>query len=398
MKRNLIICLVGLLFGGGTLLSQSGKTINVGIGGGLTRGVNESIDGDRSLGYEFGVVALFHNGLMPGLSPELSFQVASNSTSELGGYSQYKTNYISPDLRLRFYPLPSSSWMPYITAGVGLVMYDNKSFDTLHMSPDAKLNSSALAIPVGAGLTYFMKDDNNNPTNWVFDLGIYSHLSTTDDFNPVRDPVNDAYWDARLSVMYKVYTFEKDSDGDGLSDIDEVTYGSDPNNPDSDGDGLLDGEEVHTYKTNPMKADTDDGGVNDGIEVRLGGNPLDPDDDILSIGAGQKIALREIEFNTGDSTITKKSERILGFALKAFQALNDITFEIAGHTDNVGERDMNMRLSSGRANAVKAWLVARGIAESRMTTRGAGPDEPLVPNTTPENRQRNRRVEFKRTK
>ena len=57
-----------------------------------------------------------------------------------------------------------------------------------------------------------------------------------------------------------------------------------------------------------------------------------------------------------------------------------------------------MRLSSGRANAVKAWLVAKGIAESRMTTRGAGPDEPLVPNTTPENRQRNRRVEFKRTK
>ncbi|MBI3258193.1 MAG: OmpA family protein [Ignavibacteriae bacterium] len=398
MKRNLLICLLGLLFGCGTLLSQSGRSINVGVGGGLTRGVNESIDGERSLGSEFGVMVLFHNGILPGLSPELSFQVASNKTADLGGFSQYQTNYITPDLRLRFYPLPSSAWMPYISAGVGLMIYDNKSFDPLNMSVDATLNSASLAIPIGAGVTYFIKDDNNQPTNWMFDLSIQSHLTSTDDLNPIHDGVNDAYWDARLSVMYRVYTFEKDTDGDGLSDIDEISYGSDVNNPDSDGDGLLDGEEVHNYKTNPVKADTDDGGVNDGIEVRLGANPLDPDDDILSIGAGQKIALRAIEFNTGDSTLTKQSERILGFALKAFQAVNDITFEISGHTDDVGARDMNMSLSSGRANAVKAWLVTHGIAESRMTTRGAGPDEPLVPNSNPENRQRNRRVQFMRTK
>ncbi len=397
MKRTLTVCALVLVLSLGTLLGQSGKTLNIGVGLGLTRGANESLDKDRSIGIGFGFVSLFHNGLGPGLSPEFSFHYAANGTSELGGYSQYKTTYISPDLRLRYYPFPSTGWMPYISAGVGATIFDNTS-TPYNFDLQAKLSGATLAIPVGGGITFFLKDENNVPTNWVFDLGVHSHLSTSDDFNPIYDGVNDAYWQARLAVMYRVLTIAKDSDGDGLSDVDEVTYGSDPTNPDSDNDGLLDGEEVHNYKTNPMLADTDDGGVNDGVEVRMGGNPLDPDDDILSVGPGSKIALRAIEFNTGDSTIIPRSERILGFALKAFQALNDISFEISGHTDDVGARDMNMRLSSGRANAVKAWFVAKGINESRMTTRGAGPDEPLVPNTTPENRQRNRRVQFMRTK
>ncbi|MBS1536142.1 MAG: OmpA family protein [Bacteroidetes bacterium] len=392
MNRFKTIYILIFLISCSTLFSQSGKTLNVGVTLGLTRGINESLDKDRNLGPSFGLIALLNNGLGGGLSPEFSFHYTSNGTSNFNGYSQYKTSYISPDLRLRYYPFPSTSFMPYISGGVGLTMYDVKEIP-FNKTAEAELSGTTLSIPIGLGLTYFVKDDN-----WVFDFSIHSHISTTDNLNPVYDDVNDAYWHGRLGVMYKIKTYEKDSDGDGLSDIDEVTYGTDPNNPDSDGDGLLDGEEVFKYKTNPMLADTDDGGVNDGIEVRLGGNPLDPDDDILSVGVGDKISLRNIEFNTGDSTITKKSERILGFALKAFKVLNDITFEISGHTDNVGDPDMNMRLSIGRANAVKTWLVTKGIDESRMTTRGAGENEPLVPNTTSENKQRNRRVDFKRTK
>lgn len=391
MQRFLTLFCLCLVLCGGNLFAQSGKTLNVGVSVGLTRGINESIDKERSLGASFGVIGLFHNGLGAGLSPEFSFHMASNQTSDLGGFSQYKTSYMSPDLRLRYYPLPSSSLMPYVSAGVGLMMYDVKDAP-FNKDIASTLSSASLVVPVGLGLTYFMKDDN-----WVFDLSAHSHMSS-DNMNPVYDDVPDAYWHARLSIMYKVKTFEKDTDGDGLSDIDEVALGSDPNNPDTDGDGLLDGEEVNKYKTNPLLADTDDGGVNDGEEVRLNGNPLDADDDIMSIAPGKKIALRGIEFATGDSAITKKSERILGFALNALQTSPDIAVEISGHTDNTGDRDMNLRLSSGRANAVKTWLVNKGIAESRLTTRGAGPDEPVVPNTTAENRQRNRRVEFKRMK
>lgn len=66
-----------------------------------------------------------------------------------------------------------------------------------------------------------------------------------------------------------------DADGDGLSDADEATNGTDPNNPDSDGDGVQDGGEVNAG-TDPLDADSDDDGHNDFEELELGTDPLDP--------------------------------------------------------------------------------------------------------------------------
>ena len=69
-----------------------------------------------------------------------------------------------------------------------------------------------------------------------------------------------------------------DSDGDGLPDADEVTHGTDPNNPDTDGDGLSDGDEIK-LGTDPNNPDTDGDGVPDGIEVEVGSDPTDATDD-----------------------------------------------------------------------------------------------------------------------
>lgn len=66
-----------------------------------------------------------------------------------------------------------------------------------------------------------------------------------------------------------------DSDHDGLSDGDEVkTFKTDPLKPDTDGDSLQDGLEVRVYHTDPLKADTDGDGHDDGVEVKNGYNPL----------------------------------------------------------------------------------------------------------------------------
>ena len=74
-----------------------------------------------------------------------------------------------------------------------------------------------------------------------------------------------------------------DSDGDGLNDGDEVSAGSDPLNQDSDGDGLLDGEEAD-LGSDPMSTDSDEDGYPDGAEVEMGSDPADPESGIYEGG------------------------------------------------------------------------------------------------------------------
>ncbi len=70
----------------------------------------------------------------------------------------------------------------------------------------------------------------------------------------------------------------RDSDGDGLDDEDELSFGTDPFNPDTDQDGLSDGFEVWIFGTDPRKIDTDWDGTYDGAEYQLGTDPWDPCD------------------------------------------------------------------------------------------------------------------------
>jgi len=73
----------------------------------------------------------------------------------------------------------------------------------------------------------------------------------------------------------------------------------------------------------------------------------------------------------------------------------NVRVELSAHTDNVGSRSYNLVLSSRRAQAVVDWLVRNGIKKERLDPRGYAFDKPVAPNSTPANRQLNRRVEFK---
>jgi hypothetical protein len=80
-----------------------------------------------------------------------------------------------------------------------------------------------------------------------------------------------------------------DSDGDGLGDAQEAGLGTDPNNPDSDGEGLSDGDEVNIYGTDPLHRNTDRDGINDRIEIQFKGtDPLNPDTDGDGLKDGQE--------------------------------------------------------------------------------------------------------------
>ncbi|MEY4745267.1 MAG: hypothetical protein RL272_1212 [Candidatus Parcubacteria bacterium] len=82
----------------------------------------------------------------------------------------------------------------------------------------------------------------------------------------------------------------KDTDGDGLADVDEIAIGTDPDKPDTDGDGLTDGDEVN-IRTNPLKKDSDDDGLDDHAEIYVWQtNPSNPDTDDDGFSDGTEVA------------------------------------------------------------------------------------------------------------
>ena len=211
------------------------------------------------------------------------------------------------------------------------------------------------------------------------------------------DTDGDALNDADEINKYKTDPLKTDTEGDLLNDGQEVNqYKTDPLKADTDGDGLKDGEEVSSFKTDPLKKDTDGGTVDDGVELKRGTNPLDPADDVVKIGV--PMVLEGITFATNKSDVLPESEKVLMGALKTLQTYPDILVEISGHTDNVGSNSSNQKLSQRRADAVKAWLVSKGIAPDRISAVGYGEESPRVANDTSENKRLNRRIEFKRVK
>lgn len=216
--------------------------------------------------------------------------------------------------------------------------------------------------------------------------------------NPAKaDTDGDGLNDGDEILKHKTDPLKADTDGEGLNDGDEVNkYKTDPIRTDSDSDGLFDGEEVLKYKTNPLKKDSDDGTVDDLTELTRGTNPLDPNDDIVKIGV--PIVLEGVTFETNKADITPESMQVLRGALKTLTTYPEIHVEISGHTDNVGSKKSNTKLSQKRADSVRNWLIERGIDPTRIIAKGYGPDQPIVPNDSPENKRKNRRIEFKRIK
>lgn len=107
-----------------------------------------------------------------------------------------------------------------------------------------------------------------------------------------------------------------------------------------------------------------------------------------------KRAFDNLEFESGKAIIKSGSYASLDTLADLMKKKPEWNLKISGHTDNVGKPAANMKLSENRAKAVKAYLVAKGIDEKRLITEWYGQTRPIKPNTTPEGRQKNRRVEM----
>lgn len=110
------------------------------------------------------------------------------------------------------------------------------------------------------------------------------------------------------------------------------------------------------------------------------------------------VSIYGIYFDTDKSDIKPASTATLDEVANLLKIDRSLKLEISGHTDNTGDKAHNLKLSEDRARAVVAALVAKyGIDAKRLSAKGFGDTKPVAPNTTEENKARNRRVELRKT-
>jgi len=109
---------------------------------------------------------------------------------------------------------------------------------------------------------------------------------------------------------------------------------------------------------------------------------------------GEAIILNNIFFETGSSILKTESMVELNKLHRFMEANVRLKVEVGGHTDNVGDDNSNMKLSSERAKAVVDFLKTKGIDAARMVPKGYGETKPIATNDTEEGRMKNRRTEF----
>ncbi|MCS6824904.1 MAG: OmpA family protein [Cytophagaceae bacterium] len=105
--------------------------------------------------------------------------------------------------------------------------------------------------------------------------------------------------------------------------------------------------------------------------------------------------LDHMYFDVNKWDIKEESIPTLNKLVESLNKNKKLVIEIAGHTDNVGKDADNMRLSQRRANAIRDYLISKGISEKRLLAKGYGEKFPLVSNDTEEGRAKNRRTEIR---
>ncbi|SOD98490.1 OmpA family protein [Spirosoma fluviale] len=108
----------------------------------------------------------------------------------------------------------------------------------------------------------------------------------------------------------------------------------------------------------------------------------------------QTFRLDNVYFDQSSYVLRPESFPQLNKLIKTLVTTPKLVIEIAGHTDNVGDKRLNQALSENRAKIITNYLVTNGISESRLRHNGYGSSKPAAPNDTEENKRKNRRVEF----
>ena len=305
------------------------------------------------------------------------------------------------------------------------------------LNKDAKF---APYVTAGLGIIFTEQDgnDDTNPT-WGGGFGALTKLSTSTGLlenvslrTEVRfqQEVDGGEW-AHDDLLYTVglsfplgkkampapaKPMVKDTDGDGVNDADDkcpaTPAGSAVNSYgcelDADRDGVVDSKDQCPNTPRGVEVDsngckivaevvTDPDSDNDGVPDSKDQCPNSAPGvriDFKGCEIKDVISLPGINFETNSSQLTSSSAATLDGAAATLNKYTDITAELAGHTDSTGAASYNLSLSDKRANAVREYLVAKGVATSRLTSKGYGEVQPIADNASKEGRAMNRRVDL----
>jgi OOP family OmpA-OmpF porin len=175
----------------------------------------------------------------------------------------------------------------------------------------------------------------------------------------------------------KCPTVAEDRDGDQDSD------GCPEADADDDKDGIPNADDQCPTTKETINGFQDDDGCPDTGDRRV------------IYEEGTVRVLDNVQFESGSAQIKRESYGLLdqvALTLKANPEIKGVRVE--GHTDETGSRDMNMKLSKARAQAVRVYLINKGVHPDRLTAEGFGPDKPKVQGADEAARAKNRRVEF----
>ncbi len=333
---------------------------------------------------------------------------------------------LEPTLNFRFFP-DKALFNPFLTAGIGAGLYTDKF---------------GAYVPAGLGLQV-----NFNSFTYMFIQAQYRWDITTKKaavgdnlFYSVGFAQNIGKEKPKVVPPPPPPVVEppKDRDGDGVLDIDDkcpdvAGLASLQGCPDRDGDGITDAEDkcpdvpgLARYQGCPIP-DRDKDGINDEIDkcpdvpglARYQGCPI-PDTDGDGVNDEEdkcinekgpasnfgcpviseeiikrvNLAAKNVFFATASDKLLAQSNKRLNDVVTILNENPSFKVQIDGHTDSQGKDDYNLDLSNRRAASVKAYLVSKGIAESRLNSMGYGETKPVADNNTAKGRAENRRVEM----
>lgn len=108
----------------------------------------------------------------------------------------------------------------------------------------------------------------------------------------------------------------------------------------------------------------------------------------------KKYTLNNVFFDFNKATLTPESYKELNQLTSFMKAQKTMVIEIAGYTDNVGTEEANLELSQERADAIRDYLLKRGVHARKIVAKGYGSADPVAANDSQEGRKLNRRTEI----